>query len=192
MGSSKPTPPHNKAMVSGLGRGRFSQTLTHSVKQRRPVCRLRLHKCLTSGAGHLPDADVLRPQTAGPVPRSTPPTLALQPRDKQSDGRGRQRAASHARTSLTHHCWEPKQPPPEHSSEPTSSKGRSLPASRGSRSHGAAAAFLAGLTRATPSPRGGPQRARVPSSCTLPLRSFGQAHRSPVHIQTCNLHTAPS
>ena len=131
MGSSKPTPPHKKATVSGLGRGRFSQTLTCSVKQRRPVCRLRLHKSLMSGAGHLPDAEVLRPQTAGPVRRGTHPTPALLPRDKQSDGRGRQRAASHARTSLLRHSWEPKQPPPEHSSEPTSSKGRPPTASRG-------------------------------------------------------------
>lgn len=80
MGSSKPTPPHNKATVSRLGRGRFSQMLPHSMKQKRPVCHLRLHKCLMSGADHLPDTDVLRPQMAGPVHRRTHPTVLFQDR----------------------------------------------------------------------------------------------------------------
>ena len=133
MGSSKPTPPHKKATVSGLGRGRSSQTLTCSVKQRRPVCRLRLHKCLMSGAGHLPDTEVLRPQTRRQalfVEAHTPRRRSYRGTSRVTAGRGQQRAAGHTRTSLLCHSWEPKQPPPEHSSEPTSSKGRPLTASR--------------------------------------------------------------
>ena len=199
MGSSKPTPPHKKATVSGLGRGRSSQTLTCSVKQRRPVCRLRLHKCLMSGAGHLPDAEVLRPQRRRQalfVEAHTPRRCSYLPRDKQSDGRPGAAEGSQPHQDIIALSQLGAEAAASRALQRTDIFKRQAPDSlSGSRSHGAAAAFLAGLTRATSSPRGGPHRARLPPRALFPHPASAllrQAHRSPVHIQTCDLHTAPS